>query len=97
MLKGQRRDVSGQVVVGVLGHFIKIDGDRKKGGAPGWRSSYGEGHDPEEKWVGSHRRALSMDGRHSQGHLAALHDHPPSMHTVIKKMSPVTELCRLRF
>lgn len=64
MLKGQRRDVSGGVVVGVPGHFIKIDGGRKKGGAPGWRSSSGEGHDPEDKWAGSHRRALSTDGRH---------------------------------
>lgn len=43
MLKEQRREVSGGVVVGVPGHFIKIDVGRKKGGAQGWRSSYGEG------------------------------------------------------
>lgn len=45
MLKGQRRDVRSSGC-----HFIKIDGGRKKGGAQGWRSSSGEGQDPEDKW-----------------------------------------------
>lgn len=93
-----KEDMSGQVVVGVpsSSHLIKRDGGRKKGGAQEWRSSYCEGHNPED--TGKLWKSLKQGWKvftRSPDRIS----HLPPLHTGIKVplLPSLPELCILRF